>query len=767
VVPQHDASAPLPFPRPIEPATVASKPTLTTPVLPSIPPALSAGPDLMALIDGLRRRWILVILLGGTLGTAGAIAVYYLMAPYATAYVKIAVAYTEPGFLNRPGAINDFKSVLATTASAITSRVVINHALKAETVRRLQLDKMSPDPVQMIEDGLRTEFKDNNELLTVYYSHPDPQVALAVANALCNAYFDVIHRKQQKMRSDKLANLQKQYNQHVEAHKNKKENLAKLGKIGEYKDPIQAMNDRAELMLRIRTARTELTKVQLELEKARANLQAFEDNLKHLEKNKKNSDSPWTPKLDVEQLIANALDADTEFRSLKERLKAKEKLVKDYDRRGMFGFESRKHREELDQLRSELESRKQEIALRVQNAAEAREKEEARKANLTPNNERSLDPELTRNHLLRQVKNLERFVEEFESQILEDSKKASSIAPPGPEYDRLAVEIRRDEEMLNTLFTKLETERLEAKAQPRVSPFSDQAELLKPDIKKQLAATAVTPLAILFGVAAVLAYLESTKKRVRGPAEISRGLGIRVVGAVPAQRELSKQLVGPDGTSDLEGTPVMESIDSIRAVLLHEQTTRSIRSILVTSASSGEGKTTLAAALASSLARAGRKTLLLDGDLRRPCVHQLFEIDPQPGFSEVLLDEVPLAEAVVESPLDNLWLLPAGQWDREVLLALSRDGLNLLFERIGEEFDFVLIDSHPVLEAADALHIGKQVDAVLLSVLSGVSQMPRVYAAAQQMNSLGIQVLGAVVNAANPEEALTATAVVAVAPSHP
>jgi capsular exopolysaccharide synthesis family protein len=730
------------------------------------PPALSAGPDIMTILDGLRRRWIMVILLGGTLGSIAAVAVYFLLSPNATAYSKIAVAYTEPGFMNRPGAINDFKSVLSTTASAITSRVVINHALKAEAVRRLQLDKLNPDPAQMIEDGLRTEFKDNNEILTVYFTHPEPQVALAVSNALCDSYFEVIHRKQTEQRAAKITNLEKQYNDMVEANKQKKESLRDLGRVGDYSDPIQAMSDRAELKLRIRDSRRELTSAQLELEKARANLQAFEDNLKQLQGKKSTTGTTESEKPDIDLLIANAFDGDTEARSITERLKAKEKLVKDYDRRGMFGFESRRHREELDQLRGELADRKNEITARVKASVAAREKEEARRATVTPGMDRNLDPELTRNHLSRQVKNLERFVKDFEDQILKDSEMARKLVPPGPEYDRMANQIRSDEEIMNKLFNLLETEKLEAKAQPRVSRFSTQAELLKPDIKKQLAATAVTPLAILFAVGAVLAYVESAKRRVRGPAEISRGLGIRVVGAVPSQRDLSKQLVGPDGASDLEGTPVMESIDALRAALLHEHASRAIRTVLVTSAVAGEGKTTLAAALASSLARAGRKTLLLDGDLRRPSVHQMFELAPQPGFSEVLLEEVPLADAIVETPLENLWVLPAGQWDREVLLALSRDGVGDIFERIGEEFDFVLIDSHPVLEAADALHIGRQSDVVLLSVLNGVSQMPRVYAASQQMTSLGIRVLGAVVNAANPEDALTTPSPVAVSMPH-
>ena len=83
---------------------------------------------------------------------------------------------------------------------------------------------------------------------------------------------------------------------------------------------------------------------------------------------------------------------------------------------------------------------------------------------------------------------------------------------------------------------------------------------------------------------------------------------------------------------------------------------------------------------------------------------------------------------------------------------MSRDGLEGVFERLAEEFDFIVIDSHPVLAATDSLLIGRQVDAVILSVLREVSQMPRVYAAEQQLAALNIRVLGAVVNGTNPEE---------------
>src|SRR5262249_58648124 len=99
--------------------------------------------------------------------------------------------------------------------------------------------------------------------------------------------------------------------------------------------------------------------------------------------------------------------------------------------------------------------------------------------------------------------------------------------------------------------------------------------------------------ALPISVCAAFAWFECRKQRVRGASEISRGLGIRVVGAVPTQAGLERRLVGPGGESDLEGTAAMESIDAIRTRLLHEADTKSTRVVMVTSAGAGEGQTTL------------------------------------------------------------------------------------------------------------------------------------------------------------------------------
>jgi capsular exopolysaccharide synthesis family protein len=323
--------------------------------------------------------------------------------------------------------------------------------------------------------------------------------------------------------------------------------------------------------------------------------------------------------------------------------------------------------------------------------------------------------------------------------------------------DGLRDAINQEQKFVEELSLKLRREQVDLLAAPRVTKVQD-AELQKKDMKKQLLATAVAPLMALLAVCMLLAWAEVRQRRVRSAGEVSRGLGIRVVGAVPSLPNLEHHLVGPNGEPDLEGHPALESIDAIRTQLLRDADAEATRMVMVTSATHGEGKTTVASHLASSLARAGRKTLLIDGDLRRPSAHQLFELPMQPGFSEVLLGEVELTDAVQATTLEGLSFMAAGQWDREVLTALARDGLVGIIEKLQQEFDFVVIDSHPVLPATDSLLIGQRVDAVILSVLREVSQMPRVYAASQRLTTLGIRVLGAVVNGADPEEALAATA---------
>jgi capsular exopolysaccharide synthesis family protein len=310
------------------------------------------------------------------------------------------------------------------------------------------------------------------------------------------------------------------------------------------------------------------------------------------------------------------------------------------------------------------------------------------------------------------------------------------------ELEMLRAQIDQRKKYLEQVGSDLELLRAEQNSPPRVS-LLQAAALQKKDIKRPVLGAVGAPILVLLLVALGVALVEFRSRRICTADEVASGLGIRVVGAVPPLRRQTAQ-----GIQEV----LVESIDALRTVLLRDAHLEATRVVMVTSASQGEGKTTLACNLADSLARAGRKTLLLDCDLRQPLAHQLFELPLQPGFSEILLGEVDAADTIQATPVPGLFLVPAGQWDREVVQALAREGVGEIFEKLKEEYDFIVIDSHPVLNATDSLLLGQHADAVLLSVLREVSRSPRVYSACQRLASLGIRLLGAVVNGAAPDE---------------
>jgi capsular exopolysaccharide synthesis family protein len=180
-------------------------------------------------------------------------------------------------------------------------------------------------------------------------------------------------------------------------------------------------------------------------------------------------------------------------------------------------------------------------------------------------------------------------------------------------------------------------------------------------------------------------------------------------------------------------------------MLMHAARSGSHRVVMIASALPGEGKTSLASHLATSLARSGQKTLLIDADLRSPSIHRLYDLTPSPGLSELLRGEVVFDDVIASTAVEELKVITAGSCDPQTLRILSQGGLGGLFTQLKEQFDFVIVDTSPILPVADGLIIAQQVDAVLFSILADVSRKAKILAAYQRITALGVKVLGAVV----------------------
>ena len=179
------------------------------------------------------------------------------------------------------------------------------------------------------------------------------------------------------------------------------------------------------------------------------------------------------------------------------------------------------------------------------------------------------------------------------------------------------------------------------------------------------------------------------------------------------------------------------------------------RVIVLTSANPGEGKTTVASNLALALAEIGRRVLLIDGDLRKPRLHEIFNVSNAWGLSDLLEGTKPPegSEAmVVGTGYRDLYLLPAGSAASSISSLLHSPRALEFLQRMREEFDTVIIDTPPMLQMPDARVLGRLADGVILVVRSARTTRETAAAAGQRLAEDGTRVLGTVLNEWDPRK---------------
>jgi capsular exopolysaccharide synthesis family protein len=295
---------------------------------------------------------------------------------------------------------------------------------------------------------------------------------------------------------------------------------------------------------------------------------------------------------------------------------------------------------------------------------------------------------------------------------------------------------------------EIELLKLELNAPDRVRVLEEAKAPRTVDMSRNIRITGIAGGGAFVAIVLLLSFWEFRARRVDTQDDVDQGLGLKVVGTVPIiPRGPLGSLPAPGGSREhLWRHQLAESVDTIRIMLAHTARVASYRVVLVTSAVEGEGKTSLSSHLATSLARSGQRTLLIDGDLRWPMVHRLYDQPQEPGFCELVQDQAGIADAIRPTATDNLWIIPAGRFDEQALSILAQSRARILFDQLREQFDFIVVDSAPVLLVADTLLLSQHVDAAVFSILRDVSQVPKIEAAYQRITALGVPTLGAVVS---------------------
>lgn len=307
------------------------------------------------------------------------------------------------------------------------------------------------------------------------------------------------------------------------------------------------------------------------------------------------------------------------------------------------------------------------------------------------------------------------------------------------QYNLLAREADTNRELFNGLLQRykelnaasgISTSNLAVidEAEPPLSPSS-------PNLMRNIVLGLILGLLLAIAVVFLSFTIDDT---IRVPEDVERKLGLSLLGVVPRSEIEPEEALGDPKS------PMSEGYNALRASLLHATSHGLPPVMLVTSAQASEGKTTTSEAVARTLARLGKRVLLVDGDLRRPSIHRRLGVGNERGLSTLLTSGDALDSAVVASSEPGLDLLTSGPIPPSPTELTSSIRFRALIDEMADKYDAVIIDSPPILGLADAPAMSALVDGVILVIESERSRRGGLKAALRRLRAMRPNLLGAV-----------------------
>jgi capsular exopolysaccharide synthesis family protein len=319
------------------------------------------------------------------------------------------------------------------------------------------------------------------------------------------------------------------------------------------------------------------------------------------------------------------------------------------------------------------------------------------------------------------------------------------------EFAVLKREVDSNKQMLQSLLARSKETGLETELKASNVRIVERAEVpggpIVPRRGRNYQIALVVGLALGIGLALLFEHMDNTLKT---PEDVKTALGLPFLGMVP-------EVVPKAGASrpiimkNTEVSAVSDSYRILRTNLLFSRPDSQGGVFLVSSASPGEGKTTTVANLAASLAQNGGKVLAIDADLRRPTMHQLFGVSKVPGLTDLIVGGCQASAAIKTTRFKELQTIPCGYIPPNPTELLGSASLREVIRALRSHYDWVLIDTPPILAMADTPVLAPFVDGAILVVGAEQSSRTAVQRAVDQILSVGGKITGVVLNKVNLE----------------
>ena len=332
------------------------------------------------------------------------------------------------------------------------------------------------------------------------------------------------------------------------------------------------------------------------------------------------------------------------------------------------------------------------------------------------------------------------------TKALEDQKReALSMNRKAIDYGVLARDAESSRQMYNSLMQRAKETGVSGELRSSNIRIIDRAEQprkpVTPNRTLDILLGVVGGLILAVAFAFFYEYLDS---RLKDPDEIRACLGLAPLNMLPALGQ--QRTTGPLLLNNGVPPNFSEMFRTIRTNILFSSPDSAPRTLAVTSTGPGEGKTLVSSNLAVACALAGQRVLLIDADMRRPQMHDLFDVELSPGLSNIIVGDAKASAALQKTSVSGLWVMPAGRTPPNPVELLGSARFKEVLASLSQHFDTIVIDTPPAMVVADPLVVAAIVSGVVFVVGSEMTSRHTARAVIDQLERGHARILGAVLN---------------------
>ncbi|MCU0704868.1 MAG: hypothetical protein MUF18_12895 [Fimbriiglobus sp.] len=752
------AARPAPAPRP-----VASRP----------PHKPEADNPAVRILTYVRLHWLTILFAGALLGAALGYAAWTFLPPKyeSTALFRVSQVPRVVGSAAESGRNSgNFTTVVKTYAGLIKYDYVYRYALREYRLGELPTLKAQKDPIKFLDEKLTVSSKEGSEIITLSLQGENPDDVRKIVDGIAKAYEkEVILKEKQEFQDYRMMlekakqTLEKQLDNLTNGTTTEQPNaVAGFGGVkpgepgdaprvdpavkpaaavggGKGLDPVPDSDKVQQAMfgpLMGRKVKLEegIQELQFKVAEARAEVDAIKAQYQKVL-------SEPAP-ADTDKAVR---DQDPDVRAAMAKV---DRLQNQYAQKLSVG--TNPNSSALQTMLREIESAEIELEKtvreKVKQADEGRRKPRVEQAQF------ALDV-AQKNLTVMEAKLA------YNRKLLEDAKAELKAIPAPPsaevkaslEREKPVTPIVLDKTRLAAEYTKVSTEwslaELNKDSPSRIAKIQDASTAMQKDTMKQILGTVAAGLLGFVLVGAVCVGLEMRARKVSSLAELRATAPAPVVGVVPH---------APDADTardPIKRAEVNEAIDKLRAYVAQTWLSRGATTVAVTSPLGDEGKSFTAFGLASSLAQAGMKTLLVDFDLRNPTLHTYAGVSNDAGVCELLRGETDFRKTIQVLP-NGLHFLSGGKWSDDARQAAVGGRLEALLVRLKEPFDCVVLHADALLTVAESVEVARRSEVLLLCALYRTTRSPLLKKAADRASAMEIPYTGVVYVGSTQSEAL-------------